>query len=248
MKSFLTALPVFNEAPYVDAVLDQVVNYSPQVLVVDDGSSDGTAELLSRRSDIQLLTHPQNRGYGAALRSAFQYAAQQGFEYLVTIDCDGQHEPQRIPSFVAACETTDIVSGSRYLEIFPEDSEPPAQRRWVNQQITAELNQRLGLQLSDAFCGFKAYRVDAVCSLHLDEDGYAMPLQLWVQAAARELKIVEHPVPLIYLDETRSFGGILDDARTRLEHYHEVIDKSVSSALAEGLKIHRQSYCRGETG
>ena len=62
MKSFLTALPVFNEAPYVDAVLDQVANYSPQVLVVDDGSSDGTAELLSRRSDIQLLTHPQNRG------------------------------------------------------------------------------------------------------------------------------------------------------------------------------------------
>ena len=248
MKSFLTALPVFNEARYVNSVLDQVVSYSPNVLVVDDGSSDGTAELLKRRSDIQLLTHPENRGYGAALRSAFQFAADRDFGYLVTIDCDGQHEPQRIPSFVSACGTADIVSGSRYLEIFPEDNEPPAQRRWVNQQITSELNQRLGLHLSDAFCGFKAYRVDAICQLHLDEDGYAMPLQLWVQAAARGLKIVELPVPLIYLDETRSFGGVLDDARTRLEHYHDVVDKSVASALAEGLFIHSQTYCRGETG
>lgn len=248
MKSFLTALPVFNEARYVNSVLDQVVSFSPNVLVVDDGSSDGTAEILSRRSDVQVLTHPKNRGYGAALRSAFRFAADHEFEYLVTIDCDGQHEPQRIPSFVSACGNVDIVSGSRYLEIFPEDNEPPAQRRWINQQITSELNQRLGLTLSDAFCGFKAYRVDAICQLQLDENGYAMPLQLWVQAAAHGLNIVEHPVPLIYLDETRSFGGVLDDARTRLEHYHEVIDKSVAAAMEEGLVLRNQTYCRGETG
>jgi dolichol-phosphate mannosyltransferase len=100
--------------------------------------------------------------------------------------------------------------------------------------VTAELNRRLGFQLTDAFCGFKAYRVDALAHLTIDEAGYAMPLQLWVQAAAARLKVIELPVPLIYLDEKRSFGGALDDAATRLEYYHLVIDRSVAAAQAAG--------------
>ena len=93
----LTALPVFNEAEYVNEVLDEVAQYSENVLVVDDGSTDGTSALLEKRGDIRLLTHPENRGYGAALSSAFEYAAANDFDIVVTIDCDGQHEPQRIP-------------------------------------------------------------------------------------------------------------------------------------------------------
>ncbi len=226
----LTALPVFNEAGYVNEVLDEVSQYSENVLVVDDGSSDGTSELLANRDDIRLVTHPENRGYGAALSSAFEYAAANDFDIVVTIDCDGQHEPQRIPSFVAACTDVDIVSGSRYLKRFPGDSQPPAQRRWVNQLITASLNNRLGLSLTDTFCGFKAYRVDALAKLNLTENGYAMPLELWVEAAAAGLCIVELPVPLIYLDENRSFGGALDEAQVRLDYYNKVIERSVANA------------------
>ena len=133
---YLTALPVYNEAQYVDGVLDEVCRYSPEVLVVDDGSSDGTAERLATRADIRVATHSRNRGYGAALQTAFQYAIENGFEYIVTIDCDGQHEPQRIPRFVTACQHVDIVSGSRYLEIFAGDSEPPVDRRRINWQLT----------------------------------------------------------------------------------------------------------------
>src|SRR5262249_4762732 len=77
----------------------------------------------------------------------------------------------------------------------------------------------LGLNVTDAFCGFKAYRGSALRSLQITEDGYAMPLQVWVQAAAQGMTIVEVPVPLIYLDESRAFGGSLDDAHFRLEHY-----------------------------
>lgn len=232
---FLTALPVYNELGYVNGVLDEVKRYSPNVLVVDDGSTDGTSDLLAARSDIAVVKHEQNRGYGAALRSAFEYAQQHDYEVIVTIDCDGQHEPLRIPRFVAACRPgIDIVSGSRYLKKYEGDSEPPAQRRWVNQRVTAELNRRLGYQLTDAFCGFKAYRVDALKHLSIDEAGYAMPLQVWVQAAAAGLKIIELPVPLIYLDEKRSFGGVLDDASTRMEYYHLVIDRSIALANAAG--------------
>ncbi|MDP6060828.1 MAG: glycosyltransferase family 2 protein, partial [Pirellulaceae bacterium] len=182
MVRSLAALPVFNEASSVDEVLDEVARYSDEVLVVDDGSSDGTAELLRRRSNLRIVTHDHNRGYGAALQTAFRYAVEHRFDVLVTIDCDGQHEPQRIPQFAAACSSCDIVSGSRYLKAFSGDTEPPAQRRWINRRITAELNRRLGLRVTDAFCGFKAYRVESLKKLSLTESGYAMPLELWVQA------------------------------------------------------------------
>ena len=157
----LTALPVYNEARHLNSVLDQVCHFSSDVLVVDDGSTDGTAELLARRDDVHVISHPANRGYGAALRTAFGAATERGFDVIITIDCDGQHEPQRIPRFVQASHDYDIVSGSRYLELFPEDNAPPPERRRVNEQITTELNRRLNLSLTDAFCGFKAYRTAA---------------------------------------------------------------------------------------
>ena len=230
MTRVLTALPVFNEAKYVNSVLDAVLRYSPEVLVVDDGSTDGTADLLANRSDVRTVTHAKNKGYGAALATAFAYAQEHRFEVLVTIDCDGQHEPKRIPRFVRACEGVDIVSGSRYLKQYAGDSEPPAQRRWINGRITAEINRRLGFQLTDAFCGFKAYRVSALSKLDLRETGYSMPLELWVQAAHAGLSVVELPVPLIYLDEDRSFGGVLDEGSTRLQYYHLTLDRSMARA------------------
>jgi dolichol-phosphate mannosyltransferase len=234
-RGWLTALPVYNEARHVNGVLDGVRRHCQEVLVVDDGSTDGTSDLLQARQDIRVVRHDENRGYGAALLTAFDYAQKQGFERLVTIDCDGQHEPQRIPRFFEACEPgVDIVSGSRYLERFPGDTPPPEQRRRVNEQVTAEINRRLGLHLTDAFCGFKCYRVESLAKLKIGEPGYAMPLEVWVQAAAAGLKIVELPVPLIYLDEKRSFGGVLDDAQTRLEYYHLVLDRSIAAVDDNG--------------
>ena len=213
MKKNLTALPVYNEVETVHEVLDQVVRYCDHVLVIDDGSTDGTAAALASRSDITVVTHQENAGYGAALMTAFRYAIGNGYDAVVTIDCDGQHEPQRIQDLVDRLESdqADIVSGSRYLKKFDLNSEAPAQRRWINQQVTKEINERLGFKLTDAFCGFKAYRVEALKKLRLSEAGYAMPLELWVQAACNKLTVTEMAVPLIYLDENRTFGGDLDD-------------------------------------
>jgi glycosyltransferase involved in cell wall biosynthesis len=243
----LTALPVYNEARHVGPVLDEVVRYSDEVLVVDDGSTDGTSAVLAARRGIHVVTHPSNRGYGAALGSAFEFALRGGYDVLVTIDCDGQHEPQRIPEFVQACldQAADVVSGSRYLRSFPGDSQPPEDRRTINRIITDELNRILGLNITDAFCGFKAYRVPILAKLEITDSGYAMPLEVWVQAAALGLKIVELPVPLIYLEEARSFGGALDNATIRLAVYREVLYRSLAkvrwpnrpSAAAAGLGV-----------
>ncbi len=239
----LTALPVYNEVKHVNGVLDQVLRFSPDVLVVDDGSSDGTSDLLNERQDILRVTHERNQGYGAALRSAFDYTIAHGYDVLVTIDCDGQHQPRRIPDFVTAAADAQIVSGSRYLQQFAGESAPPADRRGINMEITAELNRRLGLHLTDGFCGFKAYQRSALERFHITETGYAMPLELWVQAACAGLTIVEMAVPLIYLDEARSFGGSLDNAKTRLKFYYEVLDRAMAAAKSSLPHGQKKSLC-----
>ena len=230
---FLTALPVYNEASHVEAVLDEVLQVTPDVLVVDDGSTDGTGDLLARRDDISLVRHDANRGYGAALATAYAATLAGPWDGLVTIDCDGQHQPRLIPYFITAAGSADIVSGSRYMKHFPGDSAPPAARRRINAEITAEINARLGLALTDAFCGFKAYSRRALRRLHIAETGYAMPLEVWVQAAAAGLRIVELPVPLVYLDLARSFGGALDDAATRLAYYRTVLDRAEAAVALQ---------------
>ena len=102
-------------------------------------------------------------------------------------------------------------------------------------EITSVINQRLGFDLTDAFCGFKAYRTAALRQLQLKETGYAMPLELWVQASCHKLAVVEVAVPLIYLDENRSFGGQLDDGATRLAYYMEVLNRAFE-ALPSGCE------------
>src|SRR5947209_3194047 len=104
----LVAIPVYNEERHLLDVLHEVRRYSANILVVNDGSTDGTAGLLAQESDVQIITHPENRGYGAALISAFAFAVDSDADVLVTMDCDGQHEPARIPVLLEAIHDADI--------------------------------------------------------------------------------------------------------------------------------------------
>ena len=232
-ERILTALPVFNEATHVRSVLNQVLMHATDVLVVNDGSSDGTAEALAEFDDvIQIRSHETYLGYGAALQTAFQHAMRYGYDVLVTIDCDGQHQPALISDIAAQIDDptcpVEMVSGSRYLQEFARNSVAPEDRRRINMQVTECLNDKLGFKITDAFCGFKAYRVSALADLDITDPGYAMPLQLWIQAADLNWRISEYPVPLVYMDEERSFGGALDDAEVRLAHYRSVLNSELS--------------------
>lgn len=227
MTKTLVAIPVYNEQDHLAEVLRRTLEHDVDVLVVDDGSTDRTGEVLERFPQIRVIRKVRNAGYGAALRTAFDFAIRNRYDIVITMDSDGQHEPSLIPAFVEACQDADIVSGSRYLEVFDVDTPAPIERRRINSLITDQLNARFGWNLTDSFCGFKAYRTEALARLRITEDGYAMPLELWIQAACWKLRIREVPVPRVYLDPNRSFGETLDDADRRLAYYQEVIDQAI---------------------
>lgn len=225
----LVAIPVFNEARYIAAVLDRVRRFASDVLVIDDGSTDATPDLLRDARPLAVIRHARNMGYGQSLIDAFAFAHGRRYDWVVTMDCDDQHEPDAVPHFVAEAESggCDIVSGSRYLRRMPDSDAPPADRRRINATMTWLINETLGLSLTDAFCGFKAHRVSALRRLRLDVPGYAFPMQLWVQVAAAGLRVRELPVRLIYRDYSRQFGGSLDDAEIRLQHYLDVFNQEL---------------------
>lgn len=231
VENALVAIPVFNEEQYVSRVLAETRRYDCDILVVDDGSTDGTADILRREVGIHVLTHAENRGYGMSLADAFCFAQKKDYEWLITMDCDEQHEPSCIPAFlqVASEGGVDVISGSRYTSGCTDTSAAPEERRAINRRITAILNERLGLSLTDAFCGFKAHCVASLAALRITIPGYAMPMQFWVQAARAKLRIRELPVPLIYNDPNRYFGGALDDPAVRMAHYLEVFEAELTA-------------------
>jgi len=230
----LVAIPVYNEERYVGPVLERVAKYAEDILVIDDGSTDDTPCLLAKQP-VEVIRHRENRGYGRALLDAFRWASVDGYDWVITMDCDEQHEPAAIPQFLDAIndDNSDIISGSRYLNTRDGDDAPPPDRRRINSIITDEINKRLGLSLTDAFCGFKAHRVAALDRLDLSEPGYAFPMQLWAQVASAGLRVREIPVRLIYNDPSRTFGGPLDDPEERLAHYREALERAMKFAGAE---------------
>jgi len=225
----LLIVPIYNEEKYLSEVVDEIkknVSAATEVLAINDGSTDRSGEILAEVPDITVLTHPENMGYGQTLIDGFRCALEGGYEATITIDCDWQHEPHLIGEFEKEVASCDIVSGSRYLK--PSDETAPAERAEINRKITALINEITGLNITDAFCGFKAYRVEALRKLHITEPSYGMPLQLWIQAAAQKLRVKEVPVGLIYVDRKRTFPGKLRERAHRLRYYLSIIERETA--------------------
>jgi len=234
----LIAIPVFNEMD-VSNIIQRVKSFSIDVLVVDDGSTNGFTKDLEDVGNLHILTHTKNLGYGKTIIDAFTFATKNGYDYLLTIDSDGQHEPEEVTLFLKEIPfyDYDILSGSRYFFPTRVSKEAPLDRYRINKEITGILNRITGFDLTDSFCGFKAYKVEKLRLMHLTESGYGMPLQLWTQAWKLGLRVREIPVKLIYKDLTKRFKGILEDPNTRLRYYKNIIEEELAGIEQNGAAV-----------
>ncbi len=239
MTKTLIVIPVYNEEKTLARVLQEVRRHAAgaDIVVIDDGSTDRSAEILRGQSSVRTIRHPSNQGYGQSLISGFASAIERGYDAVVTIDCDEQHEPHRIPDFLHALGAADLVSGSRYLDPHSPGDPAPPDRLKLNQEFTEHLRAITGYPLTDAWCGFKAYRASALRKLRLTEPSYGMPLQVWIQAAHHRLTVTEVPVPRIYKNPNRKFWGGLDDPDTRRAYYQRLLAAEVARWLPDRLNL-----------
>ncbi|MBN1657088.1 MAG: glycosyltransferase family 2 protein [Anaerolineae bacterium] len=200
-EPLLIVIPVYNEAGSIVQVLRRLREMiDADILIVDDCSGDGSAAAVAA-SGISLphmLRHERNRGYGAALRTGFDFAIRYGYDLVLTFDADGQHDPADVPRLLAVRDRADIISGSRFHPESPRTGTPPTERLRANRHLAELVARYTGYEITDSACGLKVYYTTSLARLSISEPGYAMPYQVWGQAARLGLTVYELPVSMIY--------------------------------------------------
>lgn len=190
------AIPALNEAAVIGSVLESLATVHPldDVVVVDDGSRDGTARI-AREAGAHVLTHAINLGVGAAMGTAFQYAARLGYDAVVQFDGDGQHRAEHIPELVSALADADIVIGSRYAP-GGDYHRPSAARRGVQRFIARAVSAYARTRLTDATSGFRIAgpRALAVFAAHYPVEFLGDTVESIVLATRQGLRVREIPV------------------------------------------------------
>jgi glycosyltransferase involved in cell wall biosynthesis len=198
-------IPLYNEASVVPAVISDLKRAFAHVVCVDDGSSDGSAEL-AEQAGATVVRHPINLGQGAALQTGFAFAlSHPGCDYIVTFDADGQHRVEDAVSMVADARAHDaaIIFGSRFLD---DRTQPGLIKKVVLKTAVWVTNMSTGLRLSDAHNGLRVLRRDAAERLDLRQDRMAHATEIVLQLGRTGLPWREHPVELLYTDYSKAKG------------------------------------------
>lgn len=194
----LVCIPAFNEADTIVEVINKSKKYVEGVIVYDDGSTDDTYEL-AKGAGATVIKSPRNTGYGAAIRNLFQAAREQNADIMVTLDSDGQHNPDHIPQVIEPLRTqnVDIVIGSRFLS--KEDKEKIPRYRSFGIKTITKLTQSASYSaLTDSQSGFRAYSKKAISEINLFEDGMAVSTEILLRAREKNLSAMEVPITINY--------------------------------------------------
>lgn len=190
----LAVIPAYKEEGRVGATVCGVLAYVPDVLVVDDGSPDGTADE-ARAAGAVVLRLEANRGKGAALLRGFAYALENAYDAVVTLDADGQHDPATIPAMTAKLKAgADIVIGARKKDL----RVMPPQRIFSNTWTSVTLTALTGAFIRDSQSGYRAIRAEVLRAVPLTTTKYDLESEQLVKAARRGFRIAHVTVPTIY--------------------------------------------------
>jgi len=202
-------IPVFNEGDKFRSFLTEVRKFFPpdRTIVIDDGSNDNCCQGLESFG-VTLLRHPDNQGKGAALKTGFKYAIEQGYQWILTLDADGQHDPAYIPCFLEKSQSGNygIIAGSRRKSL----KTMPLDRRFSNLTTSFILSLISGQKILDAQCGHRLYAADFLRQISLKTFAFDTENELLLKAFKTGTKIAWLDIPTIYQGETSQIRRFTD--------------------------------------
>ena len=258
----LLLIPCFNEEENIEHILEHLRyvkqnsqkrnEFNLEILIINDGSTDRTIQILEKNNQdsfFTLINFNENKGYGYTLMSGFEYAKKMDFSWIISFDMDGQHEPKCLYKFIELIlknPQEQIISGSRYKNSDLFWQKPWKDRFLVNTIITGILNT-IGLSITDAFCGLKAYKCNAINDLELKVDGYEIPLEIWIKSMKRGYSFVEIGVPVIYKDRDAILKNAKDNflfkkGEERIEKYIHLIESLLNTPLKTNINVFKSIF------
>lgn len=194
----IAAMPLYNEEETIGSVVIQSLPHVDEVVCIDDGSSDASARI-ARKLGATVISHRTNLGYGAALKSIFNYGKEVGASALVILDSDGQHNPDDIPRLIEPIMQgeADFVIGSRFVE-GGSGEEMPSYRKLGVKVITAASNLTSNLSVKDTQSGFRAFSKKALSAIKFEQDGMESTLEMLEECKEKQLAVREVPTVIRY--------------------------------------------------
>jgi hypothetical protein len=198
ISRILVCIPAYNESDEIGKIVNRARAYASEVIVCDDGSTDDTARV-AQAAGATVMRHRANKGYGFAIQTLFQIAKEKNADVMVTLDADGQHDPDQIPNIVEPIldEGFDIVIGSRFLSTH-DKQKVPSYRSFGIKTLTLLTKAASYRNITDAQSGFRAYSKAALSQIQLYEDGMAVSAEILLRASKHNLSIKEVPVTVTY--------------------------------------------------
>ena len=195
----LVCIPAYNEESYISDVIKKSLLHVDKVVVCDDGSTDNTAKLAKDAGAI--VISQKNQGYGAAIATLFEYTRKENAQIMITLDGDGQHDPNQIPLLIDTIIThnVDVVIGSRFLD---DTSKSSGYRKTGIKIITSASNYGTNFKVTDSQSGFRAYSKNAIDAIHPTEQGMAVSTEILLKISNKGLSVAEVPITVSYDGDT----------------------------------------------
>ena len=202
----IACIPTYNEESHIESLVKSAKNHVDSVVVCDDGSTDNTVNIAKNAGAI-IISHKTNKGYGAAIISLFDYARENNADVMVTIDGDGQHDPNQIPLLLNTMSqhNVDVVIGSRFLN---QNNQAPAYRQKGIKIITSASNYGTDLKVSDSQSGFRAYSKNAITAIHPTEENMSVSTEILFKVSKNELSLTEVPINVSYDGDTSEHNPV----------------------------------------